>query len=200
MDCRRTQVSRRRFRRRLRTIWRVKQMEDMGFLGISMAKWRIYALPLQVPSSISAFICSSTQQGNIFGGFSISYCSSELAVCPSSKFRLGRIPSPIGSGIVDKACATPQDSKIYFLGWVSVLQKGQVECERNHMSIQSTWKLCLQLGRIRAVSFSCNSHRHIEHSNRSVKLCDRYTNLGSVSNTAESNPIFCRLSGSSLVK
>lgn len=50
------------------------------------------------------------------------------------------------------------------LGWTSFRQTGQVEQVVSHVSIQSTWKTCLQFGNSLAVSCSSNTLRHTAHS------------------------------------
>jgi len=156
-----------------------------GLLGISMPIWGTF-LPPEVPWSVSPFICFCR-----FGGL---HSSPKLADCTCPE--LSWISEGIGPEIVIETCASilaeseTTDSRLAL-----VLQTGQVECERNHMSIHSTWKPCLQFGRSRAFSFSSNSHRQTAHSRPSMKSWALYTNMGRVCNIEESNPVFWRLAG-----
>jgi len=50
------------------------------------------------------------------------------------------------------------------LGSTSVRQTGQVEQVVSHVSTQSTWKMCWQLGNSLALSCSSNKLRHTAHS------------------------------------
>lgn len=70
------------------------------------------------------------------------------------------------------------------LGWTSVRQTGHVEQAVSHLSTQSTWKTCLQLGSSLAVSCSSNRLRHTAHSvadatSRTVKLGREAMSVGS---------------------
>jgi hypothetical protein len=49
-------------------------------------------------------------------------------------------------------------------------QSGQVECEANHRSTQSTWKACWHFGNNRKISLSSNWHKQTAHSNPSWKI------------------------------
>lgn len=42
-------------------------------------------------------------------------------------------------------------------------QMGHVECERSHMSTQSTWNRCMHAGSCRTISPTCTSPRHMTH-------------------------------------
>lgn len=67
-------------------------------------------------------------------------------------------------------------------------QRGQVEWEWNHMSMQPIWKEWLHLGRRRPFSFSSNSDRHTAHSDISVWVLEEYSNTGSEFRIEASRP------------
>ncbi|KAK3446134.1 hypothetical protein EUGRSUZ_A01891 [Eucalyptus grandis] len=79
----------------------------------------------------------------------------------------------------------------FIQGLASVRQTGHVDCELSHLSMHSTWKMCLQLGNSLAVSPSSNMLKQTVHSTEASSWLSLRLNIkkGSEEMTVGSRPV-----------